>query len=406
MPGSAFEPIRLPEWVWHQDEVRDVLRRRDFGALFELAAKYGVTQTQLSAMTGIPQGRISQYKNSRVQINKFDVIETIADALGLPDDARMLLGLAPLHPEIAKRNTEEEARHAQHEELRARLNAASSIDLALAELMATETDQLRRLDRRLGAPALADKLRAHVNQVETALRHGVRPGVRRALARVLAETSSLAGWHAIDMCALADAWEHYERAKAAAREAEDLSVLAHVSGEQAYVLIDLGRPAEAVELLQDLNAGYRNRLPGRLQCWLAAAEAEAAAVLGDEATCRTALEHAERALPAGDADPALPYLTLSAAHLARWRGNCLVRFADTSTITDLRTALAAKDSTFSQRAEAALRCDLAHALLVSSQADEAREHITRARDLATTAGSTRQRHRIEGLARAARRSLS
>ena len=63
----------------------------------------------------------------------------------------------------------------------------------------------------------------------------------------------------------------------------------------------------------------------------------------------------------------LPYLGLNSAHLARWRGNCLVHFGDPSTITDLSTALAGMDAT----AEAGLRCDLAAALHVTGEREEA-----------------------------------
>jgi len=42
------------------------------------------------------------------------------------------------------------------------------------------------------------------------------------------------------------AWAHFERATAAAREAGDACLLAFAAGEQAYVLLDLHRPAEAL----------------------------------------------------------------------------------------------------------------------------------------------------------------
>ena len=60
----------------------------------------------------------------------------------------------------------------------------------------------------------------------------------------------------------------------------------------------------------------------------------------------------------------LPYLALNETHLARWRGNCLVHFGDPHTASDLTTALAAMDGSFT-RAEAGLRCDLAAALHVT-----------------------------------------
>jgi hypothetical protein len=101
----------------------------------------------------------------------------------------------------------------------------------------------------------------------------------------------------------------------------------------------------------------------------------------------------------------MPYLSINAHHLARWRGNCLVRFGDPTTIEDLRSALAGMDGTYN-RAEAAVRCDLAHALLAKGEAEAAQPHIQRAQHLATMTGSRRQRRRIDELARTVTRSLT
>lgn len=168
--------------------------------------------------------------------------------------------------------------------------------------------------------------------------------------------------------------------------------------------MELGRPAEGTELLQYIHATYRDRIPTRLRTWMSAAEAEGAAILGDETTCRTALEQAAALLPDGDADPGMPYLSVNAHHLARWRGSCLVRFGDPGTVEDLRSALAGMDGTYN-RAESGVRCDLGHALLARGEPDAAQPHIQRAQHLATMTGSSRQRRRVEELARAVSRSL-
>ena len=100
----------------------------------------------------------------------------------------------------------------------------------------------------------------------------------------------------------------------------------------------------------------------------------------------------------GAASEDLPYLALNESHLARWRGNCLVMFGDPQTADDLAAALAAMDDGFT-RAEAGLRCDLAAALHVRGEHDEARRHLKKARELAQLTGSARQRRRIRGLSR-------
>jgi hypothetical protein len=123
-----------------------------------------------------------------------------------------------------------------------------------------------------------------------------------------------------------------------------------------------------------------------------------AAVAGQETVCRIALDHATAEIDQPLTTDSLPYLALDSGHLARWRGNCLVPFGDSATITDLTTALASMDGTFT-RAEAGLRCDLAATLHAVGERTEARGHLARATELAQASGSSRQRRRIAELRR-------
>jgi hypothetical protein len=97
MHGNAFEPIQIPSWVWDREQSREILKKRDVAGLFNLAVKYaGASQVRISTATGIAQGRISQHIRGLRQVTDLDVYERISTGLGLPDHARMLLGLAPL----------------------------------------------------------------------------------------------------------------------------------------------------------------------------------------------------------------------------------------------------------------------------------------------------------------------
>ncbi|MET8000985.1 XRE family transcriptional regulator [Nonomuraea glycinis] len=403
MQNGAFDPIELPAAVWDQDETRDILKNRDIARLFGLASKYGASQVRIGTATGLGQPRVNKILNGGGAVKELAVIERVAAGLRLPDHARMLLGLAPLNG-ASPVNDHDDKHERQAHEFANLLDSAATIDPTMVMILRTDTNNLRLLDRRLGGAAIADKMRAQISQIQRAHRHAVRPGIRAELAHLLAETASLAGWQAINALALNDAWHHYEHAKAAAHEADDPAVLAYVSGEQACVLMELGRPAEATELLQYVHAQHHDRVPARLRTWLSAAEAEAAAVLRDEATCRRALDQAVSLLPEGDADADMPYLSINTHHLARWRGNCLVRFGDPATVEDLRSALAGMDGTYN-RAESGVRCDLGHALLAAGDPEAAQPHIHRAQHLAVMTGSRRQRRRIEELAKAVNRAL-
>jgi tetratricopeptide (TPR) repeat protein len=388
------------------------------GALFTLLRDYaGLSQTRIGTATELGQGRVSEVVNGIRDIAATHVFERIADGLAMPDQARLHLGLSPRQPPASTPpGTTTRGRPGQDSDLLRQITAARSIDRSVVRVLQGETDTIRLLDRRLGAPAVAGKLEAHITHIETSLRYSLRPGNRQQLAAVLADASALAGWQAIDMARLPHAWAHFERATAAAREAGDACLLAFAAGEQAYVLLDLHRPAEALAMVRAaydetreaiphqvrgwLRAAYdetREAIPHQVRGWLRAAEAEMAAAAGQEAACRNALDLAARELGHSPGGEDLPYLALNDTHLARWRGNCLVLFGDPQSADELTTALAAMDGF--TRAEAGLRCDLAAALHVRGEHAEAKRHLKQARDLAQVTGSARQRRRVRDLSK-------
>ncbi|XVQ84016.1 hypothetical protein ACQP2K_35145 [Microbispora siamensis] len=174
MHGNAFEPIQLPARVWNRKESREILKKRDVAGLLTLAGKYaGASQVRISAATGIAQGRISQLIRGQRQVTDIEVYERIAAGLGLPDHARVLLGLAPL--DIASPSGDHGYEHQEQAvELTARIEAAAAIDSTIVMILNTDTNNLRLLDRRLGSAAIADKMRAQITQIERAQRHAVK----------------------------------------------------------------------------------------------------------------------------------------------------------------------------------------------------------------------------------------
>lgn len=281
------------------------------------------------------------------------------------------------------------------DELRARLASARSVDTETVRLMQGQIDNVRRLDRQLGAPALLEQMRGHITTLQDLLSHAILPATREPLAAVLADAGALAAWQALDVGAAKQAWGHYETAKLAARECGSPSLLAHAMGEQAFALVDLDQPDDAVTLIREAHRAG-GQMPPLLASWLHAAEAEACAAAGDELACRRALDQATRTLPSETSDPTLPFIALDETHLARWRGHSLARIGDEEATRDLYAAVENMDTSFT-RAEAGLRCDLAHALAMRGERGEAHVHAARARRLAQQVGSVRQRRRIEKL---------
>jgi transcriptional regulator with XRE-family HTH domain len=88
----------MPDREWRKPEFRHALRERAAGTLLSLVQKHaGVSQARLATATGIGQGRLNEIINGHRQVARLDVLERIAGGLAMPNDARVLFGLAPVH---------------------------------------------------------------------------------------------------------------------------------------------------------------------------------------------------------------------------------------------------------------------------------------------------------------------
>ena len=324
----------------------------------------------------------------------------ISGSRGLSDFHADLLTAAFGVPFAAGRPSEEIADRAATyptaDELRARLDQVRAVvDSQLVDLLEAHTDGLRALDRRLGARKLLAQTKAHVGQVTDLLTYALPGGVRPALAAAAAEAAALAGWQALDLGRPDDAWLLHETAKTAARECEAPAVLAHVTAQQAYALLDVDKPADSLALIQHAREAADGEVPGVMHGWLWAALAESLAAVGEEGRCRRALDEAARLIAHSDGEQ-LPYLFLDPVHLARWRGHCLARLGCAEAVNDLASALADLDPSFT-RAASGLHCDLALAYSQRGEHDAALAHAGEAAQLAAQTSSARQRRRISEL---------
>ncbi|MEU8657871.1 XRE family transcriptional regulator [Actinoplanes philippinensis] len=283
-----------------------------------------------------------------------------------------------------------------YSELARRIEESKSVDLGMVNTLAGQTELFRSWDRQMGAPSLADQLSAHISTLENALAYTVLPSARRPVARVLSGAATLAGWQALDVGGVDRAWRHYELARRAAAEAQSPALMAHAMGEQAYVLVDAGKPDLAYELICEAVSSAQDSAPDRVVAWLCAAEAEIAAIVGQADASHAALERAAASLPGGDEmrDPEVPGVFLNDTHLKRWRGNVRTLLGETEAVGELCAALELMDGTFT-RAEGSLRIDLAQGYFASGKLGEAREQARLARSLANRTGSLRNRRRLD-----------
>jgi len=95
MPVDIPAVREVVQRVCTRKDALDACRRRDLGAVITLLCAHGITQGQLSVLTGIPQGRLSEYKTHKRMPSATSTFEAFADGLGMPPAARSALGLAP-----------------------------------------------------------------------------------------------------------------------------------------------------------------------------------------------------------------------------------------------------------------------------------------------------------------------
>jgi hypothetical protein len=287
----------------------------------------------------------------------------------------------------------------------ARLVAMSArVDQEALDLLASQVENTRLLDRRFGAVTLLGALRLHAEHVEQLLTHATNAPVRRSLAAVLVDAHTLAGWQSLDRGELVKAWWHYGRACEAALITESVPLHAHALAKQAVVLSDVGRTVDGVAMsghARSLGGGFGSPM---LRTWLAAAHGEALAAAGDRRGSLRAFDEAAAAMPSGvssaDGDGG-PYVGLDDVHLARWRGHALARVGDPEAVQVLTGALRDHDAEFT-RAEAGLRVDLSFAHIAAGDSTAAAEQRRAALIVIDAVGSVRQKQRLAALPTASR----
>ena len=282
------------------------------------------------------------------------------------------------------------------DELRSRLAVARTVDAETVGIFRGQVENARHVDRQFGGITLLDQLRATITQIEALLRASTTHGQRQSLAGVLAEASALAGWEALDRAATVQAWDHHERAKIAAREADSPILLAHATAQQAMVLIDIEETATAVDLLSHARDLAERIAPPLLRAWLAAAHGEGLAAAGHRDDALRAFDRAEALRPADPMDAALPFVFLADVHLDRWRGAAMAQLGEPEAIDRITASLPRLPADF-VRARTRMLVDLAFAHAAAGDRDAALTYARQAKRLAAQIKSDRQRQRLDRL---------
>ena len=159
--ADRYGPVDIPARAWRGRDIRHALKQRDAGALLRLVQQHtGVSQARLATAAGMGQGRLNEIINGHRQVTRLDVLQRLADGLAMPDDARVLFGLAPVHADTLT----------GHAEISRVFTTQSEADRELREHAATARQVDILAVRVLGLVALNDSvLRGPLTARETAV---------------------------------------------------------------------------------------------------------------------------------------------------------------------------------------------------------------------------------------------
>jgi len=266
-------------------DVLDACRRRDLGAVITVLCAQGVTQGQLSALTGIPQGRLSEYKTHKRTPAATSTFEAFADGLGMPAAARRALGLAAQAAgsgppdSLAERPSaaDDGVSLADVRPLLANLSGTSAIPVvsALRGMLAgyVEADQL------MGSLCLTGPVQLQMPVVERACE--VTRGADRAeMLRFACQFAEFGGWLFQDAGDLACAAHWTARALDYALELGDQRVIAYTLMRKAMIATESGSPAQGLGIANSA-LEYKDALTPRLRAVILRQRSYSHAALGE-----------------------------------------------------------------------------------------------------------------------------
>jgi hypothetical protein len=360
MALAASDVRVIVERVCARQDVLEACSNRDLGTLVEVLGAHGLTQGRISGLTGIPQGRLSEYKKHRRAPKHSSTFQAFADGLEMPPAARRALGLDPGRLTDAGHGTHVPGRPAPDDvglaypdapaeaaENVARLWRADLDDapLARAELDPgawsaaslrwltdpgrqadteatgavrigmTNVDRFRatidlftQLDDRFGGgharQSLVQYLSADAGRL---LRGRYTDAVGRALFSATAEATLLAAWMSYDSAPGSSlAQRYFIQALALAQAGNDRLLGASVLDAMSHQATYTGRYGEAASLARAAMTGTRGLATATLTAHFHTMEARALARLGDARGCDHSLSEAvrefERRMPEDDPD--------------------------------------------------------------------------------------------------------
>lgn len=333
--------------VCARPDVLDACRHGDLGTVIAVLKTYGVTQGHISGLTGIPQGRLSEYKTGKRDPRAATTFQQFADGLAMPRAAREALGLTPETSALAIAGKQSPAGHApeigliypdtpaEAAENVTKLWRSDLSDTAMpwgridpgawnnaslrwlvdpgyqlvsdtlggVRIGVSDIDRFRatiemfaQLDDRYGGGHARTALIQYLStDAERLLRGRYTDSTGRALFSAVAEATLLAAWMSYDsMPGSALAQRYFIQALALAQAGDDRLLGAGVLDAMSHQATFMGRFGEAANLARAARTGTQRIATATLTAHFHTMEARALARMGDAKSCDHALAEAVR----------------------------------------------------------------------------------------------------------------
>jgi len=258
-------------------------RPRDLGAVITVLCAHGITQGQLSALTGIPQGRLSEYKTRKRMPTATSTLEAFADGLGMPPAARRALGLAPENAcsgtldSPGGRTADDAASLGDVRPLLGVLTGASAVPV-LSALRGIHRSYLEA-DRLMGSMCLTGPVQLQMPVVERAC-EVTRGADRTEMLGFASQFMEFGGWLFQDAGDLMCAMHWTDRALDYALELGDQRITAYTLMRKAMIATEAGNPAQGLGIANSALA-YKDALTPRLRAVILRQRSYSHAVLGE-----------------------------------------------------------------------------------------------------------------------------
>jgi len=329
-----------PEQHWWQDgtldsrPIHEILAARDIGAVFRFLGARGWSRAALAAATGLAETRIRQIRAGTQHVESYEVLQRIADGLGVP---RGLMGLAYANtpdpdpdprkapPQSPNNINDDPAAYDDFVGVLAALAVGTVppnlprllphtpiavgtppvVTLQHVEVLREISARHRHFDADHGGGSCRDSAVAYLNWAAGMLTgHFANDTVERALKAGLSDLYQVVGWACHDLGDHGAARRYLACGLALARDIDDLLLIAGSFYRLGRVSIHQHRAAEALKLWQlgQIVAQDSGNLVA--VAVLHANEAWAYAQIGDDARVCDSLARAESELDRADSDAA------------------------------------------------------------------------------------------------------